>query len=309
MSMVARFLDPKNDFAFKQIFGTEKHKDILIHFLNDVLKFKGDHVIRDVQFLKTVQDPEIAAKKQSIVDVLCVDESGRQFVIEMQVARTTGFKERAFYYASKAYVSQMVKGGKYEHLKEVIFIAIIDHELFPNKTDYHSSHALCDQKTHEQDLKGIRFEFLELPRFEKTLDTISTMVEKWCYFFKYAPETTPDELEKLVGSDEVIQEAYQALDSAYWTENELRLYEQEMKSENDELSIFFVMHDKKQSKKGIKKGIRKGHQKGLQEGRGGGGGGGQEAELAIARKLLNAGLSVVVIMRSPLDYLWRQLKD
>ena len=35
--MLSTFLDPKNDLAFKRIFGTDKHKDILIHFLNDVL--------------------------------------------------------------------------------------------------------------------------------------------------------------------------------------------------------------------------------------------------------------------------------
>jgi predicted transposase/invertase (TIGR01784 family) len=278
MSMVARFLDPKNDYAFKQIFGTEKHKDILIHFLNDVLKLQGTHVISEVKFLTPIQDPEIASKKQSIVDVLCVEESGRQFVIEMQVARTSGFKERAFYYASKAYVSQMVKGGEYEHLKEVIFIAIINYELFPNKTGYHSSHALCDQKTHEQDLKGIRFEFLELPRFKKTLDSISTMVEKWCYFFKYAPQTTSDELEKLVGSDEVIQEAYQALDSAYWTENELRLYEQEMKSENDGLSM-------------LRYAEQQGIEKGREEGR-------TAEKRSIARNLLQTGLSLSIVAQS-----------
>jgi PD-(D/E)XK nuclease family transposase len=34
--MVAtKFLDPKNDFAFKQIFGTEKNKNILVHFLSE----------------------------------------------------------------------------------------------------------------------------------------------------------------------------------------------------------------------------------------------------------------------------------
>ncbi len=33
MAFLARFLDPKNDFAFKQIFGIEKRKEILIHFL------------------------------------------------------------------------------------------------------------------------------------------------------------------------------------------------------------------------------------------------------------------------------------
>ncbi|EKE09428.1 MAG: hypothetical protein ACD_16C00176G0001, partial [uncultured bacterium] len=29
--MLTKFLDPKNDFAFRKIFGTEKNKDILIH--------------------------------------------------------------------------------------------------------------------------------------------------------------------------------------------------------------------------------------------------------------------------------------
>lgn len=270
MSFVARFLDPKNDYAFKQIFGREKHKDILIHFLNDILKLQAKNRIQTVQFLSTIQDPEIAAKKQSIVDVLCIDEHGRQFVIEMQVARTSGFKERALYYASKAYVNQMVKGGEYEHLKEVIFIAIVDYQLFPDKAHYHSSHALCDQYTHERDLHGIRFEFLELARFDKTLDQVQTMVEKWCYFFKYAPNTTADELEKLVGHDDVIQEAYHALDSAYWSKDDLFLYEQEMKSENDGLSMLRYAKE---------------------EGR-------MEEKLYIARQLLAAALPVALIAQS-----------
>ena len=52
---ITKFLDPKNNFAFTQIFGTEKNKDILIHFLNDVLKYKEDEQITEVCFLKTIQ--------------------------------------------------------------------------------------------------------------------------------------------------------------------------------------------------------------------------------------------------------------
>ena len=39
-----KFLDPKSDFVFKKIFGTKKHKNLLIHFLNDVLyeKYKPE---------------------------------------------------------------------------------------------------------------------------------------------------------------------------------------------------------------------------------------------------------------------------
>ena len=40
--ILSKYLDPINDIAFKTIFGTEKNKDILIHFLNDILVFKND---------------------------------------------------------------------------------------------------------------------------------------------------------------------------------------------------------------------------------------------------------------------------
>ncbi len=80
---LSKFLDPKNDVTFRRIFGTEKNKDILIHFLNDILSFTGKNAIQDIEFLSTIQDPDIASKKQSIVDVLCRDSSGVQYVCEM----------------------------------------------------------------------------------------------------------------------------------------------------------------------------------------------------------------------------------
>ncbi len=80
---LSKFLDPKNDVAFRRIFGTEKNKDILIHFLNDILGFTGKDEIKEIEFLSTIQDAEIASKKQSIVDVLCRDSSGNRYIIEM----------------------------------------------------------------------------------------------------------------------------------------------------------------------------------------------------------------------------------
>ncbi len=89
---LSKFLDARNDYAFKRIFGTEKNKDILIHFLNDILGFTGLAAIHDVEFLATILDPEIAAKKQSIVDVLCKDSQGSRYIIEMQFTKTKGFE-------------------------------------------------------------------------------------------------------------------------------------------------------------------------------------------------------------------------
>ena len=57
--MISSFLDPKNDFAFKRLFGIDKHKGILIQFLNDMF-YGVHHKIEDIDFLPTIQDPEIA---------------------------------------------------------------------------------------------------------------------------------------------------------------------------------------------------------------------------------------------------------
>jgi len=230
---LSKFLDPKNDFAFKRIFGTEKNRDILIHFLNDILGFSGKNEIKEVTFLKTIQDPEIAAQKQSIVDVLCKDDSGVRYIIEMQVAKTKGFEKRAQYYAAKAYVGQFNQGGEYEHLKEIIFLAIADFTMFPGKPNYKSDHVILDKHSHDHDLKDFSFTFIELPKFNKHIDELTNIVERWTYFFKYANETSEADLERIIGHDIILRKAYEELNQYYWTKEELATYEEARKSQLD----------------------------------------------------------------------------
>ncbi|KDB19749.1 Rpn family recombination-promoting nuclease/putative transposase [Wolbachia endosymbiont of Glossina morsitans morsitans] len=235
---LSKFLDPKNDVAFRRIFGTEKNKDILIHFLNDILGFTGKDEIKEIEFLSTMQDAEIASKKQSIVDVLCRDENGVQVIIEMQVAKTKGFEKRAQYYAAKAYSRQADKGDQYQDLKEIIFIAIADCILFPNKSEYKSDHVMLDKDSYEHDLKDFYFTFIELPKFPKTKeDQLESIVEKWIYYFKYADETSEEELEKVIGSDVIIKKAYEELNRFNWSEKEFIAYEREIKRIRDERAV------------------------------------------------------------------------
>ncbi len=224
--MLTKFLDPKNDIAFKKIFGTEKNKEILIHFLNDMLTFKAKKPIKSVTFLKTLLDPETVLKKTSIVDILCTDEDGNQYIVEMQVAKEKGFEKRAQYYASKAYISQANKGGEYHDLKEIIFLAISDFEMFPNKGAYKSDHVILDKESHENDLKDFSFTFVELPKFDKDIDHLSNMTEKWCYFFKHAESTSLNDMLKIIEGDEIMEKAYKQLDEASWTDEELLTYTQ-----------------------------------------------------------------------------------
>ena len=239
----SKYLDPKNDLAFRRIFGNEKNKEILIHFINDVLGLEGNDKIQEITFQPTIQDPVIASKKQSVLDVLCKDANGEQIIVEMQVAPQEGFEKRAQYYAAKAYSRQLNKGkevgARYEDLKAVIFIAICNNTIFKDKKGYLSRHIILDQESYSQDLKDFSFTFIELSKFgikKKDIDKLSNIVEKWCYFFKYAPVTKEKDVSKIVGKDEIIEKAYEELNQFNWTEEELLLYEKEEKRVMDNLA-------------------------------------------------------------------------
>ena len=275
--MLTKDLDPKNDVAFRKIFGSEKHKNILIHFLNDMVCFSGKEPIIEVTFLKTVQDPEIASKKESIVDVLCKDTNGVQYIVEMQVAESKGFEKRAQYYAAKAYAGQLNKGrekdGQYKNLKEIIFVSISNFILFPEKKAYKSDHVILDKVTGEHNLKDFSFTFLELPKFKKTIDDkLDNMVEKWCIFFKHANEMNDADLDKLIANgDVIIKDAYTALDRFNWTEKELLAYEQELKRVWDNAAVEEAKLDAAEAK------------------------GERNKAIEIAKNLLSAGVGIDII--------------
>ena len=291
--MLSKFLDPKNDIAFKKVFGSEKNKDILIHFINDMLCLKGEEEIEEVEFLSPIQDPEIAYKKQSIVDVLCRDKAGVQIIVEMQVAPTKGFEKRAQYYAAKAYSRQLQSGsgdsGQYANLKEVIFIAIADCIIFPEKEEYKSDHVILDRKTYEHDLQDFSFTFIELPKFKKNkIEDLSNIIEKWCYFFKYAANTSEIDLEKLIGSDIVIKQAYEVLNQFNWNEKELIAYEEEIKRIRDNIARSDYIYET-----ALKKGIEKGKSIGIAEGKEAGV---MEERKKIARDMLSQNIDIEIII-------------
>lgn len=263
-----RFLDPKNDLAFKRIFGTEQNKEILIRFLNDIFEGQRDK-IEDVEFLKVNLDPEIAVLRQSIVDVLCRDSRGNHFIIEMQCATDSHFIERAVAYACRAYLNQRKKNDSetkkswnYGSMRPVIFFAIMKHTLFKDKQGYLSHHKVTDVYSGENDIKGLSFSFLELSKFHKRFDELETNIEKWAYFFKNAESTGPEEAKIIEKEDRQFWEVYAALAEYNYTPEELLDYERyEMKQ--DEIDT--LQSDAK--KEGIAIGEERGKVEGIVEGK------------------------------------------
>lgn len=240
----AKLLNPKSDVAFKHLFG-RKNQELLVDFIKGALPTRNPS---DITYLQTAQDPELASKKQSILDVLCKDKDGSQYIVEMQLANHKGFEKRAQYYAAKAYSGQAEVGDEYHGLKEIIFIAITDFVMFPNKQNFYSTHVILDCETMEHDLKDFSFTFIELPKFQKKISQLEGSLDRWAFFFKEIRTLEAREVEMLCRV-EPMDKAYQALAGFGMTAEEFMAYEAEQKRVMDNNAVEMQLIDDAEAKK------------------------------------------------------------
>jgi predicted transposase/invertase (TIGR01784 family) len=183
------FGDPKTDFVFQRVFGTEDHKTALIGFLNDILQLDEAHRVTAVTLLPPEQRPKVSELKYSIVDVKCVDARGTTYVVEMQVFNVEAFEKRVVYNVAKAYTNQLGVGFAFPELDEVIGISICDFELWPYKEAPHvpmlSRWRMVEQQSGVKGLPQLQLVFLELPKYAGGHEPQS-FVDKWAYFFREA---------------------------------------------------------------------------------------------------------------------------
>jgi predicted transposase/invertase (TIGR01784 family) len=229
---IMQFADIKNDIAFRKIFGNETKTEILISFLNAVLKLEGNKQITWVEILNPYQLPRIAGSKSTILDVRAKDKAGNSYIVEMQVTDKKGLDKRITFYSARGYASQLDASENYYKLKPVIFIGILNFE-YMQSPNYLSRHLILDAETQEHKLKDLEFSFIELPKFQKTEQELQTLVEKWVFFIKNA-----ENLNVIPASvnDEGLKSAYQAADRHTWTKEELEEYEYARMRETDELT-------------------------------------------------------------------------
>ena len=245
-----QFVDVKTDIAFKKVFGSEEHKDILIGFLNAVLDLHGDRQINSVTLKNPWQPPDISILKETILDIKAVDNRGISFIVEMQVEKKYAFQKRAQYYTAKAYTGQIDKGEDYPKLGQVIFIGILDFSCFDGENCL-TRHLILNQTSLKQELKDLEFNFIELPKFNKSEEELDGIVDKWIYFIKNAGS-----LKMIPKSAELIPDlnnAYTQASIFSWSKEELDIYEYwRMEETSDRYKL------QEELEKGIEKGIQKG---------------------------------------------------
>ncbi len=241
-----QFVDPKNDLAFKKIFGDERHKEILISFLNSVLDFKDEQTIVDVTLANPYQVPKIPELKETILDIRATNQKKEEFIVEMQKKDLGDFAKRSLYYTAKAYVAQLPKGNKYTKLKRVYFIGLLNFNIFENES-YISRHLIINQETQTQDLEDFEFSFIELPKFNKSLDELETILDKWIFFIKNANDLTL--IPQTYQSIKPFKEAFNIATQTTWNKQELEVYEYMALKEFDEINALETAERKGEKKK------------------------------------------------------------
>lgn len=250
-----RFISPKTDFAFKKIFGSEQSKGILISFLNSIL-YPDVLKIQDLEILNPYQAPKIRGVKDTYLDVKARLNSGELVIIEMQVLNVEGFEKRILYNAAKAYSIQLGRGQSYSELNPVIALTITDFSMFAEIEDYLSRFILKEQSVLvDYPIAGLELVFVELPKFDRRLDELKTIAEKWIYFLCHAPdfEVVPESMGQVVE----IQQAFEMANQAILSKDEL---------EELEHQLIFIQDQKGAVTRATKEALKQGRKEGREEG-------------------------------------------
>ena len=280
---VFKLMDPKIDFAFKQIFAgnSRESKIVLIALLNAILDRDEDERITDIVYLNPYTDKPFEDAKLSIMDIKVKTSGGELVDIEIQIRNTDNYRKRSLYYWSAMYGEQIVEGESYFELNPCIVINILDFNLIKENEHYHSIFEIRERRLGFQLVGDLEIHYLELNKLTDYADAAGlTTLEEWLIFIKEAANAEKRELiETIKKRNEVIAMAEEILAHASADELARAAYQQRRKWYLDRVSS-----EKYLIKHGIEQGIQQGIEQGIEQGM-------QQKALDIAKKMISMGLS------------------
>jgi len=203
------------DYGFKASFGNQQNTLFLRRALKALIK--SDVEIKSVKFVK---NEYIGASKQgrgARLDLICKDELGQVFIVEMQVDDTKNFIHRAKHYAFHVY-NEMVKKGQYrfQSLKKIYMVSFLAKKTYSTKL-YHQVASIKNQDCELVD-EQITYVIVELDKFSKTLPEIHTDLDKLIYTMNQTANRNFQEVDFM--REDWLSIALEALETANLTSKE-----------------------------------------------------------------------------------------
>lgn len=251
-----RYISLLTDFGFKRIFGTAMNKELLICFLNSL--FEGKQVVKDVMYLNSENVGDVYTDRKAIFDVYCEGEKGEKFIVEMQNAYQTYFKDRSLFYSTFPIREQAPKGKDWDFkLNHVYTIALLNFDMNEDsfiKDEILHNVKLCDTATHKVFYDKLEYIYVEIAKFDKSLDELETLYDKWLFALKnlYKLSERPKALR-----DKVFDRLFEEAEIAKFTKQELREYEASKLAYRDIKNSIDTA-----KREGLAEGLEKGFEKG-----------------------------------------------
>lgn len=284
-----RYLDPKADLTFKKVFG--EHEDLVISLLNALLPLRADEEVIEVEYLPAELVPDNPLRKNSIVDVRCVDAVGRQFIVEMQMIWSPEFLQRVLFNSAKAYVRQLDKGFDYSLLKPVYSLNLVNDIFEPQLPEYYHYFKLVHEEHTEKVIDGLHLVFVELPKFTPHSMSEKKMQVLWLRYLTEIKDGTEKIPQELLDNAET-GKAISVLETSSYNDAQLASYDKFW----DTISIEKTLYNSGE-RKGREEGLIEGEAVGMEKGR-------AEEKRKIASGMKQAGIpleTIAVITGLPLE--------
>ncbi len=229
---IEKYINPFTDYGFKKLFGEELNKDLLLDFLNELLK-EEQGLIKDLTYLKSEHLGTTEVDRKAIFDLYCENEKGEKFIVELQKTKQNFFKDRTVYYSTFPIREQAKRADWDYELKAVYTIAILDFvfDIDKNEPDkYRYDVKLTDIDSNKIFYDKLTFIYLEMPKFNKTIDQLETRFDKWLFVIRNLNklDRVPEKLR-----EKIFNKLFETAEIAKFTQDQVHSYEDSLKYYRD----------------------------------------------------------------------------
>lgn len=271
--MSERFMNPYTDYGFKKLFGTEENKELLISFLNAII-FDKEGVIMSLTYKNIEQLGDNKDRRNCYFDVYCETQDGSDFIVEMQNARKTYFKDRSLFYAAKPIRNQAEKGEEWDFRLNNVYMVGVMNFRFPNKEypedSYYHVIQLMDVVDQHVFYDKLTLIYLEMPKLKNMTPSTKSFRDLWLYALQNLCYT--DDYPEVL-QDGIFKKLYDAAAMANLNDAQLLAYERSQKAMWDRYSERETAREE-----------------GQEEGR-------EKERAVIATKMKSAGIDTTTIMK------------
>ncbi|MCX6250470.1 MAG: Rpn family recombination-promoting nuclease/putative transposase [Bacteroidetes bacterium] len=260
-----KYINPFTDYGFKRLFGEEPNKDLLLDFLNELLRSEQG-TITQLTYLKNENLSTTELNRKAIFDLYCTNEKGEKFIVEIQKTKQKFFKDRTVYYSTFPIRDQAVIGSDWNfELKKVYTIAILDFIFDEDKNEPDKCRydvKLSDIETQKVFYDKLTFIYLEMPKFKKSAEELESKYEKWLFVLKnlHKLDRIPDKLK-----EGIFVKLFETAEIAKFSQEEYQNYEESLKYYRDIKNSLDTAREEG-LEIGMEKGIEIGMEKGIEKG-------------------------------------------